>query len=78
MIYLVHLVNPEILSNNDLLLQFRDEVIEIEELSLQFDLPLLVQPEEADAFQEENISGLRHETYPPFDGGFITAHLDVQ
>ena len=67
-----------ILSNNRLLLQFRDEIIEIEELSLQFDLPLLIQPEEADAFQEENISGLGDETYPPFDSRFITTHLDVQ
>src|SRR5262245_14029185 len=63
---------------NDLLLQFREKIVQIKELSLQFDLALLVQSEEPDAFQKEDVSGLGRKTYPPFHGGFITTDLDVQ
>src|SRR5688500_8271919 len=61
-----------------LFLQLRHKILQIEELSLQLNLTFLVQLEEADAFQEENMSSLRRETYPPRHSGFLTAHFDVE
>ena len=39
-------------------LQLRQEIRQIKELSLRLNFPLLVELEEADAFQEEDLSGL--------------------
>jgi hypothetical protein len=39
-------------------LQLSQEIRQVEELSLRLNFPLLVELEEADAFQEEDIPGL--------------------
>ena len=41
-----------------LVLQLRQEIGQVEELSLRCNLPLLVELEDADAVQEEDIAGL--------------------
>ena len=56
----------------------RQKILEVKELFLRLNFPILVELEKPDAFQEEDISGLGRKTYPPFDGSFLAAHPDVE
>jgi hypothetical protein len=61
-----------------LLLQLLQKILQVKELFLYLNLPILIELEEADTFQEEDVSRLGGKTYPPFDGGFLTTHPDVE
>jgi hypothetical protein len=58
-------------------LQLRQKIRQIKELFLGLNLPILVELEVADAFQEENVSGLGCKPYPPAYPRFLAARLDV-
>ena len=66
------------LRHSSSLLQFRQKIRQIKELFQCLNFSVLVELEEADAFQEEGFSGFGRKTVPPFDGGFLTAHPDIQ
>lgn len=60
------------------LLQLLEKIIQVKELFLGLNLPILVELEEADTFQEEDSSRLGRKAYSPFDGRFLTTHPDVE
>src|ERR1044072_6900430 len=61
-----------------LLQQLRLKLRQIKPLSIRLNFSVLVDLNDANAVDEEHISGLGLETQPPFDGSFLTTDRHVK